>query len=771
MNVGRLQFREPWARAAAKALALVGVLSMKFVSCEPREPDCRHAVRETNDGLAVIVCEREYRRTYDPAIGALLANSLRRSGNRREASALANTLLATSAQSDALQVLGKIDYSEKRFEAGLETLEKARRLHVTEKRPQALAVDDQALAAIFWAQKRFDEALRALDTCITESRDANDRVLEAYCHMTAGEVLGEVGYFEGASEELKRAEPLLEMARDLAALAVERGGLDQHYGLGPLSQTYNEQAVQEFELAIKYARAAARPWDLRRAELNLIYSLAELGRTDEAALHLEAVRLLDPDGSDVNYRDLLSARIAYRRGDLALATSINTRIYGALRDDDDRLRLCVMQAEIGLATGDLEGTITWATRGVDLVEKMHGEESAIELRPWMLSLRRRPHELLFTALASARRFDDALTVFDQWQGRTLLDAMARAKSSQASTLRETAMHTEGLHHLFPVLSNAPIMQTVDRETLVAAVRGVELVALLVANDEVWRITARHGRLDMADLGPLKTLRQQLDAFETAPTRAELGDALGTKLLDDDTFRNTTETLFVLLDGSLTSMPVAALRARGRPLVATRTIVRASRLSELGCVPAPSRIRHAVVIADARGDLPAARIEASKVAAMFGVTPSVGAAATRDALFAASKDDVLHVATHASVELNGGSLEMHDQPVSALEILAHGSGPALVFLSACASAAADDGERATALATGFLASGSAQVIATLHSVTDPGAGEITSAFYRNNGVADPARSLAHVQAALAQTSNVDWPNFVLFGHDTCRKELP
>jgi CHAT domain-containing protein len=64
-----------------------------------------------------------------------------------------------------------------------------------------------------------------------------------------------------------------------------------------------------------------------------------------------------------------------------------------------------------------------------------------------------------------------------------------------------------------------------------------------------------------------------------------------------------------------------------------------------------------------------------------------------------------------------------------------------------------------------------VIATLHSVSDPCASEITSAFYRNNGVADPARALAHVQAALAQTSNVDWPNFVLFGHDTCRKELP
>ena len=263
MNIGRHPLSEPWARTAAKALALVGVLSMKFVSCEPRDPDCRHAVRDSNDGLAVIVCEREYTRTQDPAIGALLANALRRTGKRQEASALANSLLATSAQSDALQVLGRIAYSERRLEDGLTMLENARRLHVTEARPDRLAVDDQVLASIFWAQKRFAEALRAVDTCITESQEAKDPVMEAYCRMTAGEVLGEVGYFDGAREELARAEPLLEMDRDLAALAIERGGLDQRYGLGPLSQTYNRQAVDEFEHAIKYARAAARPWDIR----------------------------------------------------------------------------------------------------------------------------------------------------------------------------------------------------------------------------------------------------------------------------------------------------------------------------------------------------------------------------------------------------------------------------------------------------------------------------------------------------------------------------
>jgi len=771
MNMSRLQLSGPWARAAAKALALVGVLSMKFVSCEPREPDCRHAVRDSNDGLAVIVCEREYTRTQDPAIGALLANSLRRSGKLQEASALANTLTATSARADALQVLGKIDVTEERLEAGRTKLENARQLHVAEKRPDQLAVDDQALAGISRAKKHFAESLRALDACITESREAKDAILEGYCHISAGTVLDEVGSFDGAQEEFSRAEPLLVMDRDLAPLAIARGGLDQRYGFGPLHRGRNEEAVTEFKSAIKHASAAALTRVTRQAELNLVYSLAELGRTDEASEHLEAARILDLDDSDSLTRTRLEAQIAFRRGDFALATSINTRIYDKLTDDDYRLRVCVIQAQIGLETGDLESTMTWATRGVEVVEAMHGAQSVIELRPWMLSMRRQPHELLFTALARVHRFDEALAAFDQWQGRTLLDAMARDRSTQPPNLRAAAMHTEELHRLFPVLSNAPIMKPVDRATLVAALRGVDLVALLVANDDVWRITARHGHLDMVDLGALATLTPQLDSFKTAPTHVEPAEALGATLLGEDTFRDTTETLHVLLDGPLAGLPIAALRAHSRPLVAMRPVIHGSRLTELGCVPALTEVHHAVVIADARGDLPDARREADKVATIFGVRPAIGAAATRDALFAASSADVLHVAMHATVETGGGSLVMYDQPVSALELSARGSGPNLVFLAACESAAANDNELATSLAMAFLASGSHQVIATLRAVTDAGAGEITSAFYRKSGVADPARTLAEIQAELAKTSNEDWPNFVLFGHDTCRKEMP
>ena len=64
-----------------------------------------------------------------------------------------------------------------------------------------------------------------------------------------------------------------------------------------------------------------------------------------------------------------------------------------------------------------------------------------------------------------------------------------------------------------------------------------------------------------------------------------------------------------------------------------------------------------------------------------------------------------------------------------------------------------------------------MIATLRPVLDTGAGQIAKLFYSRNGLEDPARKLAEVQAELARTENQDWPNFMLYGRDTCRRGTP
>lgn len=750
-------------------IAVVGCIPAAWYVASRPPQDCQHASQDGEAALATVICQQEYDRTNDPRTGVLLANVLRRSDDRAAAGQLAERLLATPARSDALTVLGKIATTEERYDEAVRLLQEARGLHIGEQRDGEIARDEHGLAAVHIRTKRFDEALRALDACITLSAKAKDRQLEGYCHMTAGFVLIDVGYTEGAETELAAAELLLTQDVALADLAKTRGRYYQGWGIGSKHRGGNGLAVREFERAIERASAAKLTRLRRGAELDLVFSLAELDRVDDAANHLEQARQLDVKNEDEIARTLLEARIAYHRRDYALATSINTRIYDGLTDDDDKLRVCVMQAQIGLALNTFDSAIAWAERGALVAEEVRGAQVAIELRPWVLAMRRQPYELLFTALVHTRRFKEAIAVFDQWQGRTLLDAIARGKSKQPADLRAAAMQTQALHHLVPVLSHAPIMRPTARDALITSLASADLVAVVVAHDEVWRITSRHGDIDIVSLGTLAALRGTLDQFIATPLKTELSDALGELLLGGDVFHATDETLFVLLDGQLAGVPVTALSNGGIRIIEHRSVVQPARLSELGCIPARAGPQRAVVLGDAHGNLPAARREAIDVAAQFGVTAQLGEAATSEALFAAWGSDLLHIGVHAGVEAAGGALALSDRSVSALQISTHDGGPKLVMLSACDSATADDGELATSLATAFLASGSQQVIGTLRPVNDKGARELTSEFYRRGGATDPARVLAQVQAALARTANTDWPNFMMFGYDNCRGE--
>jgi tetratricopeptide (TPR) repeat protein len=766
------KWSERAARIAPKILALFGMLSLRYQVSLPES--CERTAQSNDINRALVVCREEYLATNDPRTGAQLANVLRRSRNFADAQALATNLLATPARSDAFQVLGKIDVSQGRAEQAQAKLETARVLHVAERRYREIAIDDQALAGIHRGEKRFAEALRSLDACITESREAEAGVIEGYCHLSAGMVLAEIGYYAGAHEEFELAEPLLLLDRDRADLEIEKGILEQRNGFGPQRLMHLRSAVVEFRLAIKHAGVASLVDVQRKAELTLVYALAELSasepsRAAEASAHLEIARQLDLDGSDSVVRTMLQARIAYRRGNYALASSLNAGVFDKTRDDDHRLRIAVMQAEIGLATGALDDAITWAQKGVEITETMR-MNSAIELRPWLLSARHQPHELLFTALARKQRIEDAALAFDHWQGRTLLDELARGEASSPSTLRLAAMHADTLIRFAPALSRAPVVKLTERSELLAALRHADAVALFVASDEVWRISSRDGQLEVVSLGALTALDPEIKAFRAHPTGVELGDRLGEKLLGREPFRKTDQPLFVVLDGGsdgeLASLPIAALRMHGEPLIALRPLVHPPRLSALDCVQ-EAVPRHARVLADVRGDLTFARSEAIDLAANHGFSSAIGLAATSSALFAAGPDDYLYLAMHAVVQPSGGALDLYDRPVSALEISSHHGGPGLVFLAACASAASYDSERATSLATAFLASGTSQVIATLRPVSDPGAAEVARNFHSPNIPRDPVRKLAEVQAALANTGNEDWPNFMLYGHDTCR----
>jgi tetratricopeptide (TPR) repeat protein len=754
-----------WIRRSILAILVIAVGLLAVFLVRPSGGlDCKTASRTASDGVAVTVCQQEYQQTRSPLIGTYLADALRRSGNGEAAQALANDLLSTDVRADALQILAKIATSQDRTDDAIKLLEEARRLHRQQGNHVELARDDQALSTILQVRQQYAEALQTIDEGISEARAGGDTRIEGYSHLFAARLLTRVGYFEAAHQELDRAAPQMPGDREQAELWRLRGDLEQEVGRDPRRPSHDKQAVAAFERSLEYARRVQLTATLIPLHLNLVYSLAELGRTDEAEHHLEDAGVLDQAGDYKKLRQQAAAQIAYRRGNYSLATSLNEQVYPNLKNIDNRIDICVRQARIALAANDLAAAVTWAKRGVENAEEVRAAQTLAELRPWVLATRREPFELLFTAYARSARVEEAILVFDQWQGRTLLDEMARPSQDPSPTLSHTASQVQSLGRWLPSVSRAPLMST-DGGTVLQTLRTIDLVGLAVADGRVWRVTAVRGRFTIDELGSFDKLRDPLDGFQAAPTDAARADELGKLIVPDNVVRKTGDALYVVLDAPFAALPFAALRRNGQPLIAVRPVLRAPRFpSPVACEQHPEKPT-ALVLADAAGDLPDARRESSKVAALFGTTPLVGPAATSTALFAAKSDPLLHVAVHAEVDAGGGALKLHDRAVSAAEISANQLGPALVVLSACSTARAWDPEIAGSLSTAFLAGGSERVIATLRPVSDAGALELTSRFYSERGADGPdgpVRVLARIQAELALTDNKEWPNFAVFG---------
>src|SRR3954466_13306846 len=190
-----------WSRRKVRIVLVAGVVAVLaggFGLRASRQHDCATASRLDSDSAAGIVGQREYDRTKQPATGAYLADAYRRTDNFEAASALANDLLATPARADALQTLAKIALREDRTDDAVRLLQEARGLHRGQANHIELARDDQALARIQDRSSQYAEALQTLDEAIDEATHAGDRMLEAFCRLTAAKVLTSVGYFEAA---------------------------------------------------------------------------------------------------------------------------------------------------------------------------------------------------------------------------------------------------------------------------------------------------------------------------------------------------------------------------------------------------------------------------------------------------------------------------------------------------------------------------------------------------------------------------------------------
>jgi len=618
-------------------------------------------------------------------------------------------------------------------------------------------------------RSEFAEALRLIDGCITNAQLDGEASLQRYCHLTAAKTLIRVGYWSAAEHEI-----------DIAKKLVTSGEVDSdlEYQLGSFRQERgeHESAIHNFESALQHRkRSQGSIWTIN-TELNLAYSLAERGQIGEAQRYFkEATRLDSAHNKKEPERTWVAAQIAYREHDLPRAASLAEKYFEQLGHDDSvdresQIDVATLRARIELERGNLDLAVQWAQRGVDQAERVRSAQSTLELRPWVLVKRRAPYELLFTALALDQQFQEAAMVFDAWQGRTVQDALARTQQPASLDYRDMAKQVDKLGEWLRVTSQAPFASPPDRQAVLRTMRDIDLLALIVANGDVWRLTANHGPPRLVRLGTFAELEDRIARFLGDPTDVTLASDLGTKLLPEDSFWATREVLYVIVDGRLKGLPVAALRRGDTPLIMMRPVARLFRLPETPCMNV-TRSRHATVLAASDGTLPNAVAEAEQVAGLLStaglqITSDTGAAATRDALLAARNDAVLHVAAHVEISMDGAAIVLESGEVPALEISALQVAPSLAVLSACNAAESKDHELAGSLAAGFLGAGSQHVVATLGSIRDDSALEISTRFYRERGVANPVRALAAVQSALAKTNNHDWPLWTIFGLDAC-----
>jgi len=194
-----------------------------------------------------------------------------------------------------------------------------------------------------------------------------------------------------------------------------------------------------------------------------------------------------------------------------------------------------------------------------------------------------------------------------------------------------------------------------------------------------------------------------------------------------------DIVYIVPHGLLHYLPLHALKIEGRYLIERNPVVYSPSASVLKYCQAkrksnpdgtPSR-RTAVIFGDSQGDLPYARTEAEVLAGLFGVTPLLGNAVTRDAFREAVGDiDMVHFAGHgdfnATQPLESGLRLAGGEVLTARQIFGLQNLHAqLVTLSGCETGvnATRPGDELIGLTRAILYAGSPSVLVSLWRVAD------------------------------------------------------
>jgi len=683
-----------------------------------------------------------------------------------EALAIAEQLVDTGVADDAAYLAGYIHYDRDNaseqglargwFMQALRGYQRAGR-HADASRAAGM------LAYLSQIESRFSDELQMAQLAVAEAELSGDDAMRGRAMSSLAEAYDWTGMANAARDSFLRAEELDETWPDeLAHIYFKHAGFLLDLG-----------TPDDLETSLKYIEASAAARDLALARgrdsqvaplalalrLNRADALSQLGRLDAADRETAAaMRELgpSPDAAQVAKIRLVEGYVAARRGDPATAEVLFSQADDGSLSEDYRWRIKLELARLYRAAGHADWAEDAYRAAIAIIEPLRGAATRIELRPWMLERRTPPYAELLALLVEQRRTIEALVVAESLHARALLDAVLGGAGER--TTAEQALTAARIHQRLrvpsPPLDGASLMSTVgDREALV----------FLTIGAVTWRAHVVRGIVAFDQL-PAETLALARQ-FNSAPGDTAVSEQTSAALLPAD-LADSRRPLYVIATGPLADLPFAALRRRGHYLIDERPVARLPGLVALRA-PAPTWDQRAIFLGDSRGNLPEAAREVRELAASMGVSASVGPAAARQVVTSARGARILHIAAHGLTTSAGRAIALADGNLTAADVLDDGLDPQVVVLSGCATAASSDAESWDGFPSAFLAAGSRYVVATLRSVDDAPAAQVTEAYYAQPASMNPIERLAGAQRQLARTLPVTvWASFAAWGAADC-----
>lgn len=625
------------------------------------------------------------------------------------------------------------------------------------------------LASLAEQRSRYREAFLFYGRALEEAVKAQHRHLEEISNRGLYNVLYSVGDLQGAWQALERA----------SKLAAEQDPGGQAWILASRGNVLIDEgrlalARRDLEKSLVLGAARTERAFFRTAHLNLVNVHLRLGDAALAAHHLEAAwKHAEPEEPESSSLLYYRARVALAQGHPADAVKALTTALSQDPAPDWAWDLEYQRGRAEEARGDLKTAEAAYTRSIEVVEEMRRSLAFDDLKTWLLDRKREPFEALFRLQARSGRAEEALATAEKAQARTLLDALIHAHSMEGSARGASwspdlaAARIGDLERLLPVMSQSPVaaLQPIDR--VLHAFGDRHGLVYFEAGDEIWLATVTRQKVRLRPLTlPAAGIHRLAERFLAHPEDAGVAGQLGETLLPPEALPEREKTVYVVADGVLGNLPFAALRRAGRYLVEDHPIALVPSLNALAALesrdvemPGPP-----LVLADPRGNLPAAASEGQAVAKLLSGSLRTAGTATSQELESAARARIVHLATHTGLSVRGPWLQLADRRLGASEIVTRRIGPRLVVLASCASGVRPGRQMWGSMGAAFLAAGSRAVLASLWSVEDRPTHEFVLRFYAEGGASDPAGALARAQrvAIVQGQSPTLWAPFVMFG---------